>query len=573
MNNLDWLVLGITLAYIIGYGIWKARGIKTTEGYLLGKRELKWYTIGLSIVATQASAITFLSTPGQAFEEGMGFAQFYFGMPIAMVILSAVFIPVFYRMKVYTAYEFLETRFGLPTRMLTAFLFLLSRGMAAAITVYAPAIILSSIMGWSLNSTILIMGALVIFYTFIGGTNAVSQTQKQQMIIILTGMVIAFFILIQLLPADIGFNDAVRVAGKTGKLEVVNFEFDWNNKYNIWTGIFGSTFLFLSYFGTDQSQVQRYLSGKSLRESRLGLLFNGLFKVPMQFCILFLGAMIFVFYQFQQPPVFFNSAAVNKINQTEYADEFAHLEIAHSTNFQLKQEKIRYLVDVMKTDDDKEIAQAELALNQLQTESDAIKSQVRQLIEKSGINVKSKDSDYVFISFVLNYLPHGLIGLLLAVIFSAAMSTTASELNALATATTIDFYKRAIVTKMDDQHYLKASKLFTLGWGILILIFAASVSLFDNLIEAVNIVGSIFYGTILGIFLVAFFLKRVGGKAVFIAALLAEVLVITVFVLDKYEILNIAYLWLNLIGCVLVILLASLIEQTRPTPPLPLEHV
>ncbi len=561
MNTLDWLVLGGTLAYIIGYGIWKTRGIRTTEDYLLGKRELKWYTIGLSIVATQASAITFLSTPGQAFEEGMGFAQFYFGMPIAMVILAAFFIPVFYRLKVYTAYEFLETRFGVATRMLTAGLFLLSRGLAAAITVYAPAIILSSIMGWGLNVTILIMGGLVIFYTLIGGTNAVSQTQQQQMIIILTGMVIAFFILLSLLPQNISFNDAVRVAGKTGKLEVVNFDFSWDNKYNIWTGIFGSTFLFLSYFGTDQSQVQRYLSGKSLKESRVGLLFNCLFKVPMQFCILFLGAMIFVFYQFEKPPVFFNQAAVKQLQNTKYASEFAALEGAHDVNFNAKKQQLLYLVEVMKTGDDTQIDQVQKQLLNTQVGGQQIKAEVRQLIEKSGINVKSKDSDYVFISFVLKYLPHGLIGLLLAVIFSAAMSTTASELNALATATTIDFYKRGIVQDRDDAHYLRASKLFTLGWGILILIFAASVSLFDNLIEAVNIVGSLFYGTILGIFLVAFFFKRVGGNAVFIAALITEFIVIAIYVMDRYEVINIAYLWLNMIGCVLVIGIAVLLES------------
>ena len=565
MNTLDWLVLGGTLAYIIGYGVWKTRGIRTTEDYLLGKRELKWYTIGLSIVATQASAITFLSTPGQAFEEGMGFAQFYFGMPIAMVILAAFFIPVFYRLKVYTAYEFLETRFGVNTRMLTAGLFLLSRGLAAAITVYAPGIILSSIMGWSLNVTILIMGGLVIFYTLIGGTNAVSQTQKQQMIIILAGMVIAFFILLNLLPQNISFNDAVRVAGKTGKLEVVNFEFSWDNKYNIWTGIFGSTFLFLSYFGTDQSQVQRYLSGKSLKESRLGLLFNGMFKVPMQFCILFLGAMIFVFYQFEKPPVFFNQAAVTQIQNTQYATQFSELQTAHDNNFNIKKLQLLKLVDVMKTGDDFQINKAQSLLLSAQAEGDTIKNQVRELIKNSEIGVKSKDSDYVFISFVLKYLPHGLIGLLLAVIFSAAMSTTASELNALATATTIDFYKRKFVTNQDDAHYLRASKMFTFGWGVLILIFAASVSLFDNLIEAVNIVGSLFYGTILGIFLVAFFFKRVGGNAVFIAALITEVIVIAIYVMDRHEMLHIAYLWLNMIGCVLLIGIAILLESLIET--------
>jgi len=562
MNTLDWLILGGTLAYIIGYGVWKTHGIRTTEDYLLGKRDLKWYTIGLSIIATQASAITFLSTPGQAFEEGMGFAQFYFGMPIAMVILAAFFIPVFYRLKVYTAYEFLETRFGVATRMLTAGLFLLSRGLAAAITVYAPAIILSSIMGWSLNVTIVIMGGLVIFYTLVGGTDAVSQTQKQQMIIILVGMVIAFFILLNLLPQNISFNDAVRVAGKTGKLEVVNFEFDWNNKYNIWTGIFGSTFLFLSYFGTDQSQVQRYLSGKSLKESRLGLLFNGLFKVPMQFCILFLGAMIFVFYQFEKPPVFFNQAAVTQIQNTEYATQFSELETAHVAIFDIKKEQLINLVDVMNTGNETQIDQAQTRLLDMEAEGKRIKIEVRALIDKSGINIKSKDSDYVFISFVMKYLPHGLIGLLLAVIFSAAMSTTASELNALATATTIDFYKRSIVQNRNDAHYLLASKLFTLGWGILILTFAASVSLFDNLIEAVNIVGSLFYGTILGIFLVAFFFKWIGEKAVFIAALIALASVIAIFSTD-----TIAYLWLNMIGCVLVIAIAILIQiftQDKP---------
>ncbi|MEM7103938.1 MAG: sodium:solute symporter [Bacteroidota bacterium] len=560
MSNFDWLILGGTLLYIVLFGVWKSRGIKTTEDYLLGKRELKWWTIGLSIVATQASAITFLSTPGQAYVDGMRFVQFYFGMPFAMVILAAFVIPLYYKLKVYTAYEFLESRFDVNTRILAAFLFLVQRGLAAGIVIYAPAIILSSILGWSLNWTILLMGIMVIVYTVAGGTNAVSQTQKQQMIIILAGMFVAFLVMIYKLPSDVSFGQAVKVAGKMGRLNVVDFSFDLSNRYNVWSGILGGTFLFLSYFGTDQSQVQRYLSGRSLRESRLGLLFNGIFKVPMQFSILFIGAMMFVFYQFHQPPVFFNKSSVEQVRAAGYESELNEINDRHTAIFEAKEASIRSMISAMEANDESSIALAEAEVQTRVVAEQQLREETKALISKVEGTEDPDDADYVFITFILTYLPHGLIGLLLAVIFSAAMSTTASELNALATTTTIDFYKRVMVKNKEDAHYLKASKGFTIMWGLIALSFAASASLFDNLIEAVNIIGSVFYGTILGIFLVAFFFKFIGSKAVFIAAIIAEILVITIYVLDNYEVVSVAYLWLNLIGCVLVIGIATILE-------------
>ncbi len=566
MSGLDWTVLTLTLAYIVGYGVWKTRGIRNTEDYLMGKRQLPWWTIGLSVVATQASAITFLSTPGQAFEDGMRFVQFYMGLPIAMVILSVTILPIYYKLKVYTAYEYLEGRFDLRTRVFTAILFLIQRGMAAGIVIYAPAIILSTIMGWDLLVTIWIMGALVIIYTVSGGTDAVSQTQKQQMIIILAGMVVAGFVLVSLLPTGVSFGNAVDVAGRMGKLNVIDLEFDLSNKYNIWTGLLGGTFLMLSYFGTDQSQVQRYLSGRTLKESRLGLMFNAVFKVPMQFMVLFLGVLLFVFYQFHQPPVFFNKTATEQLRNSEYASAFEDLEKQHTQVFNDKKLALHDFIKQMESEDETAINQAEARVKTLSKEAAAIKANVIQLVNKVDRETEAKDSDYVFITFVLNYLPKGLVGLLLAVIFSAAMSTTASELNALATTTTIDLYKRNIRREEHDQHYLKIAKLFTVGWGIVALFFATIASHFDNLIEAVNIVGSLFYGAILGIFLVAFYFKKIGGKAVFFAAILAEILVITIFVLDKLDIVQIAYLWLNLIGCVLVVIFALALQNMDRKP-------
>ncbi|NRB53055.1 MAG: sodium:solute symporter [Saprospiraceae bacterium] len=561
MHLLDWTIMLGTLLGIVVYGVVKTRNINNVQSYLLGDRDLKWWTIGLSVMATQASAITFLSTPGQAYIDGMGFAQFYFGLPIAMVILCIFFLPIYYNLKVYTAYEYLEGRFDLKTRSLTAILFLVQRGLAAGITIYAPAIILSTILGWSLNITVFSIGLIVIFYTVAGGTKAVSVTQKQQMIIILTGMVIAAIIIVNKLPENISFVEALGVAGKMEKLNVVDLNFDLSNRYNLWSGILGGVFLFLSYFGTDQSQVQRYLSGKSLSESRLGLLFNGILKVPMQFLILFVGVMVFVFFLFVKPPLHFNASNVEKLQESEVYADYESLDQQHDQVFAAQQEEINALVAAMRTDDQVAIAEAKEKVMAMHEEQKELRLQAGQLIEDSGLNLQNNDKDYVFITFIMNYLPIGLIGLLLAVIFSAAMSSTASELNALATTTVIDIYKRSLVKDREDQHYLQVSKWITIMWGGIALFFAVTASLFENLIQAVNIIGSLFYGVILGIFMVAFFLKKVRGSAVFIAALIAEACILFLWLLDLWGIFKIGFLWLNPIGCFLVMILASMIER------------
>ncbi|NJL73820.1 MAG: sodium/solute symporter [Saprospiraceae bacterium] len=567
MSPIDWLVMLGVLGVIAIYGMIKTRSVKSVQSYLMGDKDLSWWTIGLSVMATQASAITFLSTPGQAYESGMGFAQFYFGMPVAMVLLCIFALPIYYRLNVYTAYEYLEGRFDLKTRLLTAFLFLLQRGMAAGITIYAPSIILSNIFGWDLNFTIFLMGIFVIAYTVFGGTKAVSVTQKQQMLVILIGLAIAGIILVYQLPRDVSFGDAVSLAGKMGKLEVVNFEFDLSNRYTFWTGMLGGVFLFLSYFGTDQSQVQRYLSGKSLSESRLGLLFNGIIKVPMQFMVLFIGVLVYVFFQFTQPPVHFNQANLLQLKGSSYEAQLTDLQAKHTEVYENKQVVVRNLITAIREDDEATIKRQQAQVQALLAEDSAIRDSVKNLILKQTPTAAVEDNDYVFITFVTNYLPVGLVGLLLAVIFSAAMSSTSSELNALATASLIDFYRRIFVKHRADQHYLNASKWLTALWGIIALLFAAFASLFDNLIEAVNIVGSVFYGTILGIFVVAFFLKQVRGNVVFWSAILAEILVIIIFVLDRRGTIEIAYLWLNLIGCLLVVMfsfIAQLFSNNMP---------
>ena len=562
MHIIDWTVLIAILVTIVWYGIWKTRNVNTTESFLRGEQTLPWYTIGLSVMATQASAITFLSTPGQAFDDGMRFAQFYFGLPIAMIILCVFFLPRYYNLKVYTAYEFLEDRFDLKTRSLTASLFLVQRGLAARLTIFAPSIILSSILGWNLNITNLLIGSLVIIYTVSGGTNAVSQTQKQQMVVILTGMFVAFLILVNKLPPNITLSDAVDIAGNMGKLNVVDFEFDLSNRYNIWSALLGGTFLFLSYFGTDQSQVQRYLSGKSLTQSRLGLLFNGIFKVPMQFAILFIGIMVFVFYQFNDAPLHFNKANVEVVEQSPFAAEYNDLEKELNLNAEFKRDAIATVIDNKRSGKDNKEAVA--IMNSALAKEKALRGDAKELIktvsEKGTIKLEAEDSDYVFITFVTDHLPIGLIGLLLAVIFSAAMSSTASELNALATTSLIDIYKRSYMKDQTDQHYLKMSKWFTFGWGIIALLFATFASLFDNLIEAVNIIGSLFYGTILGVFMIAFFLKKIRGRGTFYGAILGEAGVLLLFYLNMTGVIELAYLWLNLIGCVMVIFFALLIQ-------------
>lgn len=563
MSPIDWLVMTGTLAAIVIYGVIKTRSVDNVKSYLLGDRDLKWWTIGLSVMATQASAITFLSTPGQAYNSGMGFAQFYFGLPIAMVILCVFVLPIYYRLQVYTAYEYLEGRFDIRVRTLTALLFLLQRGLAAGITIYAPAIILSSILGWSLGWTILIIGVVVIFYTVMGGTKAVSVTQKQQMIVILLGMVAAGVVVVMKLPAGVGLTEAVDVAGSLGKLEIIDFKFDLNDRYNIWSAMLGGTFLFLSYFGTDQSQVQRYLSGKSLAESRLGLLFNGIFKVPMQFMVLFVGIMVFVFFLFQPPPIHFNTANLDKVRQSEYAGELATLETEYALINTTTGNASTSLVAALKTDNAPSIATAKTNLAEAVEQRNVLAGKVDELIARVDPEAITEDRDYIFITFIINYLPIGLVGLLLAVIFSAAMSSTSSELNALATTSLVDIYRRSLVPGKDDQHYFTASKWLTIMWGCVALSFAAVANLFDNLIQAVNIIGSLFYGVILGVFAVAFFLKHVGGRAVLIAALIAQLFVASTFIATYLGIFDLAYLWLNLIGCMLTVLLALAFQGTR----------
>ena len=564
MSTIDWIVLFGTLGCIVAYGVYRTRGKKSMEGYLKGDSDLKWWTIGLSIMATQASAITFLSTPGQAYADGMRFIQFYFGLPLAMIILSVTFVPIFYKLKVYTAYEYLESRFDLKTRLLAGGLFLIQRGLAAGITIYAPSIILSTLMGWSLGGTNLVIGALVIIYTVSGGTKAVSVTQKQQMAVMMGGMILAGIFVIRYLPDNINFTDALHVAGKMGKLDVVDFTFDLSDRYNFWSGITGALFLFLSYFGTDQSQVQRYLSGRSLKEGRLGLMMNGLLKVPMQFIILFIGVMVFVFFQFNEPPVFFNQVQVEKLEQSEYADELQELRNAHTAVFT---EKERTIFDLSQAVRDKDEVSIELFKNRalaLEEEGKEIHGDVAALIKQNDPDAETNDKDYVFMSFVMNNLPIGLVGLLFAVIFSAAMSSTASELNALASTTTVDIYKRTIRKNESDGHYVMSSKLFTFLWGLIAILFATYLSLFENLIQAVNLLGSLIYGTILGIFVVAFYVKYVKSHAVFLAAIISQLSIATLHYLTTIEVVSIGFLWYNAIGCILVVVIGILLQSIMP---------
>jgi Na+/proline symporter len=566
MSHLDWLVLAGTLVVIIGYGMWRARGGGSTADYLHGGYRDDWVTIGLSVMATQASAITFLSTPGQAYQDGMRFVQFYFGLPLAMVALSVAFVPRFYSLKVFTAYEYLESRFDLKTRQLTAFLFLLQRGLSAGITIYAPAIILSKVLGWSLNLTNVAIGGLVIAYTVAGGTRAVSQTQKQQMVVMLGGMVVAFFVIVYRLPANLSFGNAVHVAGTLGKLNVVDVSFDPGNRYTLWTGLTGGFFLAMSYFGTDQSQVQRYLSGRSVTESRLGLLFNGLLKVPMQALILFVGVMVFVFHQFNPTPVFFNQSELDRVARTPHAGDLRAIETRHAQASAVTRAELDRLVAALDATprDAAAVSEAERRVRAASAADEAVRGEARALIGKALPRAETKDADYVFLSFVMGNLPRGLVGLLLAVIFCAAMSSTASELTALGQCTLVDFYQRSLRRQASDAHYLRAAKLFTAGWGGLAVVFAASAALIDNLIQAVNILGSLFYGTILGVFLVAFFARRVRGTAMFVAAILSEVIVFAIWLTTK-----VGFLWFNVIGCAAAMALAfaidALMQPARPS--------
>lgn len=547
MSTIDWLVLCITLFSIIFYGVWKGRGSKNIEGYLLADRKLPWYHVGLSVMATQASAITFLSAPGQGYADGLRFVQFYFGLPLAMVVLCITFIPIFHKLKVFTAYEYLEQRFDNKTRSLTAFLFLVQRGLSTGITIYAPAIILSTILQVNITYTIIFNGLVVIAYTVYGGAKTVSYTQIFQMSVIFFGLFLAAYMVVHLLPENVSFSDALHIAGKMGKLNAIDTHFDLNNRYNIWSGIIGGFFLQLSYFGTDQSQVGRYLTGKSVTQSRLGLVMNGLLKVPMQFFILLIGVMVFTFYQFHKPPVFFNQVEVNKIQSSIYKEEFTQLEKEYDLAHAQKEAKVNVLVEAIHSKNESVINHSRISLQEADKNSNTIREKVKALMEKNDPKAEINDGNYVFLRFVTGQLPVGIIGLLIAVIFLASMGSMASGLNSLASSTVVDFYKRIFKKSESDTGYLSASRWATLAWGIFCIITALYASKIGNLIEVVNILGSLFYGTILGIFLVAFCMKKIGGTAVFYSALIAEAFIVYAWLNDLT-----AFLWLNVIGCVLV---------------------
>jgi SSS family solute:Na+ symporter len=553
MSRIDWVLMCSFLVFVALYGIWKTRGKKDIKGFLLADRKTPWYTITLSVMATQASAITFLSTPGQAFVDGMRFVQFYFGLPIAMVILSVTAVPIFHKLKVFTAYEFLEQRFDLKNRTLGSILFLIQRGLAAGFTIFAPALIISVLLGWDIRLTIFMIGGIVIVYTTSGGTDAVNKTHMLQMAIITLGMGAAFYMIFRLLPTDISFLDAAHVAGKMGKLNVINFAFDWKDRYNIWSGLIGGTFLALSYFGTDQSQVQRYLSGRSIGQIRLGLLANGIVKVPMQFTILFAGAMIFVFYQFVTPPLFFNPVETANVKNSSYAEAYQKLEMQYERVHREKQDQIRDMLDAVEIHSDSGLNNTIEKLHQTRKTELGLRDEATELIQRANPDADTNDINYIFLSFVINFLPVGLVGFILAAILSASMSSTSAELNALASVTVVDIYKRVFKKKASERHYLIASKLATVLWGIYAINFAMFANRLGSLIEAVNILGSLFYGTILGIFLIAFYFKKIGGHATFVAAIIAEL-----SVLACYFFTEIPYLWFNVIGCVLLIALANL---------------
>jgi Na+/proline symporter len=556
MSNIDWAVLIITLLGIIIYGIWKSRGTKNIEGYLLADRKLPWYHVGLSVMATQASAITFLSAPGQAYSDGMRFIQFYFGLPLAMVVLCITFIPMFSKLNVYTAYEFLEKRFDSKTRSLTAFLFLLQRGLSTGITIYAPAIILSTILNIDITYTILFNGLLVITYTVYGGTKAVSYTQMLQMGIIFSGLILAAFMVVYLLPANVGFIDALHIAGKMNKLNTIDFNFDLNNRYNIWSGIIGGFFLQLSYFGTDQSQVGRYLTGSSITQSRLGLIMNGLVKIPMQFFILMIGALVFTFYQFNQPPIFFNKTEVTKIENSKFKEHFKLINQHYDKISEKKKKLANNLLAAIKNNDNVSVKSTQANLLQNEKLAHKYKKIATDILIYNDPKADVNDTNFVFLTFVTKQLPVGIVGILIAVIFLAAMGSTASGLNSLASTTIVDFYKRIVKQQKSEKFYLNASRLATVGWGIFCIITAFYASKLGNLIEAVNILGSLFYGTILGIFLVAFYMKTIQGKAVFYAALVAEAFIVYAWYVDLT-----AFLWLNVIGCLLVMVFSFVIQK------------
>ena len=562
MSTIDWIILAGTLAFIVLYGIWKSRGTQTMKSYLLADQQLPWYHVGLSVMATQASAITFLSAPGQAYSDGIRFIQFYFGLPLAMVVLCITFVPAFKRLNVYTAYEFLEQRFDNKTRTLTAFLFLLQRGLSTGITIYAPAIILSTILHVDLIYTIVFNGLIVIVYTVYGGTKAVSYTQLFQMLIIFAGLFLAAYMVVHLLPENVGFMDALHIAGKMDKLNAIDTSFDWKNKYNLWSGLIGGFFLQLSYFGTDQSQVGRYLTGNSIKESRWGLLMNGLVKIPMQFIILLIGTLVFSYYQFHTPPVFFNPTEVEKVRQSSYADAFSSAEKEFNYLHEQKKVEVEKLVLAVQSEDEAAVELAKQNVHSVDEKATIAREKAVDLIVKNNDRADKNDSNYVFLTFVTNQLPVGIIGLLIAIIFLASMGSAASGLNSLASTTVVDFYKRLYHKDKESSRDVAVSRWSTVAWGLFCIAVAIFASKLGNLIEAVNILGSLFYGTILGVFLVAFYVKRVNGNQVFLAACITEAMVI---VLWKYDVM--AFLWLNVWGCLSVValgLLFNLFQKKNP---------
>jgi SSS family solute:Na+ symporter len=558
MKLIDWVVLFSTLLIIVGYGTWKTRGKKSMENYLLGNKSMPWWTVCLSIMATQASAVTFLSTPGQAYEDGMRFLQFYFGLPLAMVILSVTAVPLYHKLKVFTAYEYLETRFDLKVRSLAAIYFLMLRGISVGITIYAPSLILSTILDWNISLTTMFIGSLVMIYTITGGTKAVSITQKYQLTIIMCGMILTGFIAVSKLPDGIGFGDTFSIAGEMGKLNLINLSFDLTDRYNIWSGLIGGLFLFLSYFGADQSQVGRYLAGSSITESRLGLIFNGLLKIPMQFLILYIGILVFVFYQFNQAPIFHNQSLKDKaVQNKEVAASVGELQTKYDALFEVRKQEVTQLAKSIQSDQDDEVAASRLRLESIQKSEKEIRGEVKKQIATAIPGANTQDKDYVFITFVMTYLPHGIIGLLLAIVFSAAMSSTASELNSLATTTAVDIYKRSINATATDSHYVKASKWFTALWAMFAMLYASLVNQAENLIQFVNIVGSLFYGTILGIFVSAFYLKYIKSNAVFVGGIIGEIVILYLYFFRREDV---AFLLYNIIGCVAVIIVASIYQ-------------
>jgi SSS family transporter len=560
MNQLDWIVLVLTLTAIISYGIYKSRTTRNLDGYFLSNRSMPWWLVLLSIMGTQASAVTFLAAPGQAYTDGMRFVQYYFGLPLAAIVICITFVPVFHRLKIYTAYEFLENRFDGKTRTLASFLFLLQRGLSTGISIFAPSIILSTLLGWNIYLTNLFMGGLLIVYTVTGGARAVAYTQRLQLFIIFAGLFIAGYYMVSNLPGQLGFTDALEVGGKLGKFNVITTGFtengfDWSDKYNIISGVIGGFFLALSYFGTDQSQVGRYLTARSETESRLGLLMNGIVKVPMQFLILLLGVLVLAFYQFHQAPAFFNQKELDRLEASPYRDSLA---VFQQKMDGIQQQRETILADYAETTNEASLDQ--LAI--LQKSADSVRGSIKGLVKLNGGD--DNDTNYIFIRFVVDYLPVGLVGLLIAIIFLASWGSIAAALNSLASSTVVDFHKRLRKQPEDPERDYRISKWYSFGWGLFcigVAMFASNIG--NSLIEAVNILGSLFYGTILGIFLVAFYAKKINGRAVFIGAILAEVLVVTLFVLSENDVIGLGFLWLNGIGAIAVWLFSWIVMGVK----------